>query len=75
MPSLHQLIVMLFYQMMNLIYSSSCKASAALQSDGNEQKFCHIIVPFNMDIFWFVPVTSVKEKTVMPSGRRGWFAP
>jgi hypothetical protein len=49
---------------MYAIYFSSCESSAALQSDGNEPKFCHIIIPLYMDMFWFVSITSEKEKAV-----------
>jgi hypothetical protein len=48
-------------KLMYAIDFSSCKSAAALQSDGNEPKFCHIVVSFDMDMLRLVPITSVKE--------------
>jgi hypothetical protein len=49
---------------MYAINFSSRKSAAALQSDGNEPKFCHIIIPLNMDMFRLIAVTGEKEKAV-----------
>jgi hypothetical protein len=49
---------------MYVIDFSSCESVAALLSDGNEPKFCHIIVSLNMDMLRLVPITSVKEKAI-----------
>jgi hypothetical protein len=59
MPILHQLVVVFFYYLMYAIDFSSCESAAALQSDGNEPKFCHIFVSLDMDMLRLVSVTSV----------------
>jgi hypothetical protein len=55
---------MFFNQLAQLIYLSSVKTAAILNSDRVKPKFCYLVTVFDMNMRWFISITRVKEKTV-----------
>lgn len=70
-PSLQQRLLIFHDNLLNLANFRSRKSAATLQADGIQPELSDIIVAFNVNVGWFVPIACVEEEAVRAVAENG----
>jgi hypothetical protein len=63
-PRLSKVVLMLGHEFMDATDFWTRKATAFLQSDRIKPKLCDLVLPFDVHMWRFIPITGIKEESI-----------